>query len=218
MPGTLGRCARDDPEQHLRQAVSHGPLADPPAARARHGLRRQRQRGRGPAAIRLLPALGLLAPLPRPARSSCASATSSVPSRRPSGSSSATGSAGSTRSHTGTPGRSARRGRKIPACRLRRPPPTASGSRSTTGTSSAPEATSSYISASSTVRTADGHGDRGAFGNWLNNLRNVRNICAHYGRVWNRAFDVLIDAPGQARKDADDLLASLAEEGTNNRL
>lgn len=68
------------------------------------------------------------------------------------------------------------------------------------------------------VRTADGHGDRGALGNWLNNLRNVRNICAHYGRVWNRAFDVLIDAPGQARKDADDLLASLAEEGTNNRL
>ena len=68
------------------------------------------------------------------------------------------------------------------------------------------------------VRTADGHGDRGALGNWLNNLRNVRNICAHYGRLWNRAFDVIIDAPGQARKDADDLLASLAEEGTNNRL
>jgi abortive infection bacteriophage resistance protein len=68
------------------------------------------------------------------------------------------------------------------------------------------------------VRTADGHGDRGALGNWLNNLRNVRNICAHYGRLWNRTFDVIIDAPGQARKDADDLLAPLADGGTSNRL
>ncbi|WP_454293319.1 Abi family protein [Salana multivorans] len=68
------------------------------------------------------------------------------------------------------------------------------------------------------VRTADGHGDRGALANWLNNLRNVRNICAHYGRLWNRAFDVIIDAPGRARKDADDLLAPLADSGTSNRL
>ncbi|WP_396906977.1 Abi family protein [Mycolicibacterium phlei] len=68
------------------------------------------------------------------------------------------------------------------------------------------------------VRTADGRGDRGALGNWLNDLRNVRNICAHYGRLWNRAFDVTIDAPGQARRDADDLLAPLADDGTNNRL
>lgn len=52
------------------------------------------------------------------------------------------------------------------------------------------------------VHSADGRGDRGALGNWLNNLRNVRNICAHYGRLWNRTFDVLIDAPGQARTDA----------------
>ncbi|MDN5599538.1 MAG: Abi family protein [Brachybacterium sp.] len=68
------------------------------------------------------------------------------------------------------------------------------------------------------VRTADGRGDRGALDNWLNDLRNVRNICAHYGRLWNRAFDVTIDAPGQARKDADDLLAPLADDGTSNRL
>lgn len=68
------------------------------------------------------------------------------------------------------------------------------------------------------VHTADGRGDRGALSNWLNNLRSVRNICAHYGRLWNRTFDVTIDAPGQARKDADDLLAPLADDGTNNRL
>lgn len=68
------------------------------------------------------------------------------------------------------------------------------------------------------VLTADGHGDRGALGNWLNNLRNVRNICAHYGRLWNRTFDVLIDTPGQSRRDAADPLAPLAQDGIRNRL
>lgn len=68
------------------------------------------------------------------------------------------------------------------------------------------------------VHAADGRGDRGALANWLNSLRNVRNICAHYGRVWNRAFDVLIDAPGRARRSEEDLLAPLADDGTNNRL
>ena len=68
------------------------------------------------------------------------------------------------------------------------------------------------------VHAADGRGDRGALGNWLNDLRNVRNICAHYGRTWNRAFDVTIAAPGKAQRNADDPLAPLADDGTNNRL
>lgn len=68
------------------------------------------------------------------------------------------------------------------------------------------------------VHAADGRGDRGALANWLNSLRNVRNICAHYGRVWNRVFDVLIDAPGQARRNEEDLLAPLVDDGMNNRL
>lgn len=68
------------------------------------------------------------------------------------------------------------------------------------------------------VHSADGRGDRGALANWLNCLRNLRNICAHYGRVWNRAFDVLIDAPGQARRRTEDLLAPLVHNGVNNRL
>ncbi|AOY70801.1 Abortive infection bacteriophage resistance protein [Arthrobacter sp. ZXY-2] len=68
------------------------------------------------------------------------------------------------------------------------------------------------------VSTASGRGDRGALANWLNSLRSVRNICAHYGRLWNRTFDVVIDAPGQARKDADSSLAALAAEGANNKL
>jgi abortive infection bacteriophage resistance protein len=68
------------------------------------------------------------------------------------------------------------------------------------------------------INTADGRGDRGALANWLNNVRNVRNICAHYGRLWNRTFDVLIDAPGQSRKDADSHLSRLVDEGINNKL
>lgn len=68
------------------------------------------------------------------------------------------------------------------------------------------------------IYAADGRGDRKALANWLNNLRNVRNICAHYGRLWNRTFDVLIDAPGRSRKDAADPLHPLAGEGANNKL
>ncbi|WNB89210.1 Abi family protein [Glutamicibacter protophormiae] len=68
------------------------------------------------------------------------------------------------------------------------------------------------------VHAADGRGDRGTLSNWLNDLRNVRNICAHYGRLWNRAFDVTIAAPGKAQRNADDPLAPLADDGTNNRL
>lgn len=58
-----------------------------------------------------------------------------------------------------------------------------------------PQIDQEILAARFQVYTADGKGDRGSLSNWLNNLRNVRNICAHYGRVWNRTFDVLIDAP-----------------------
>ncbi|MEG9246838.1 Abi family protein [Arthrobacter sp. Soc17.1.1.1] len=68
------------------------------------------------------------------------------------------------------------------------------------------------------VSTADGHGDRGALANWLNSLRHVRNICAHYGRLWNRTFDVLIQAPGQTQKDATSPLYPLVDEGVKNKL
>lgn len=68
------------------------------------------------------------------------------------------------------------------------------------------------------VHAADGRGDRRALANWLNNLRHVRNICAHYGRLWNRTFDVLIDVPGQARKDGGHDLSRLADRNINNKL
>ncbi len=81
-----------------------------------------------------------------------------------------------------------------------------------------PQADQEVLAARFQVHTADGKGDRGALSNWLNNLRNVRNICAHYGRLWNRTLDVVIDAPGQARHDPNDLLAPLVREGVNNKL
>lgn len=68
------------------------------------------------------------------------------------------------------------------------------------------------------VHAADGRGDRSALSNWLNSLRNVRNICAHYGRVWNRTFDVIIQAPGQARNGGASPLGSLVDDGINNSL
>lgn len=81
-----------------------------------------------------------------------------------------------------------------------------------------PQSDQEILAARLQVLTADGHGDRGALGNWLNNLRNVRNICAHHGRLWNRAFDVTIEVPGWARKDVKYLLAPLSDDKINNRL
>lgn len=81
-----------------------------------------------------------------------------------------------------------------------------------------PQSDQEILAARFQVHAADGRGDRGVLGNWLNALRNVRNICAHHGRLWNRAFDVTIAAPGKAQRNAGHLLAPLAEDGTNNRL
>lgn len=68
------------------------------------------------------------------------------------------------------------------------------------------------------VLAADGRGDRGAFSNWLNVLRHTRNICAHHGRLWNRTFDVLVDAPGRSRADPAHHLRALAQGGAHNKL
>ncbi|PRA01423.1 abortive phage resistance protein [Arthrobacter sp. MYb224] len=81
-----------------------------------------------------------------------------------------------------------------------------------------PQGDQEILAARFQISTADGKGDRGALSNWLNNLRNVRNICAHYGRLWNRTFDVVIDAPGRARTDASHLLAPLVGDGMSNKL
>lgn len=81
-----------------------------------------------------------------------------------------------------------------------------------------PQLDQEVLAARLQVSTADGRGDRGALANWLNSLRNVRNICAHHGRLWNRTFDVLIDAPGQSRTDPGSPLRRLAEGRENNKL
>lgn len=43
--------------------------------------------------------------------------------------------------------------------------------------------------------TNDEEGDPATFSNWMNHLRHVRNICAHYGRIWNRTLDVALIVP-----------------------
>lgn len=81
-----------------------------------------------------------------------------------------------------------------------------------------PQLDQEILAARFQVNTADGKGDRGAFSNWLNALRVVRNICAHYGRVWNRVFDVIIDTPGDTRNDDQHLLHQLGTSTVSNRL
>ncbi|MFJ2617701.1 Abi family protein [Glutamicibacter sp. NPDC087344] len=81
-----------------------------------------------------------------------------------------------------------------------------------------PQLDQEVLAARFQVNTADGKGDRGAFANWLNALRVVRNICAHYGRVWNRVFDVIIDAPGDARSNGEHPLHHLGTSTVSNRL
>jgi abortive infection bacteriophage resistance protein len=81
-----------------------------------------------------------------------------------------------------------------------------------------PQVDQEILAARLQISTADGRGDRGALANWLNSLRNLRNICAHNGRLWNRTFDVLIDVPGQTRKAASDHLFHLSKDGGNNKL
>lgn len=81
-----------------------------------------------------------------------------------------------------------------------------------------PQADQEILASRFQIYAPDGRGDRGALANWLNNLRHVRNVCAHHGRLWNRTFDVLIDAPGQARKVEKGYLSCLAEGRVNNKL
>lgn len=81
-----------------------------------------------------------------------------------------------------------------------------------------PQLDQEILAARFQINAADGRGDRIALANWLNNLRNVRNICAHYGRLWNRTFDVLIDTPGQAKKENNSHLARLLDGSVNNKL
>lgn len=40
------------------------------------------------------------------------------------------------------------------------------------------------------VLTTSGRGDAAVFSNWLNQLRHIRNLCAHHSRLWNRVLSV----------------------------
>lgn len=57
------------------------------------------------------------------------------------------------------------------------------------------EEDSALIAARAGVTRSDGKGDHGSFSSWLNHFRYLRNVCAHYGRVWNKTFDITLAAP-----------------------
>ena len=68
------------------------------------------------------------------------------------------------------------------------------------------------------VYAKDEGGDYGALGNWLNCIRNIRNVCAHYGRLWNRSFDFAAEPPGRAKRDGNDILSCLNSKDVKNKL
>ncbi|WP_183086364.1 Abi family protein [Mycetocola tolaasinivorans] len=41
----------------------------------------------------------------------------------------------------------------------------------------------------------NGNGDSGAFINWIQHLRQARNVCAHHARLWNRNHSTAISVP-----------------------
>ncbi|WP_277100605.1 Abi family protein [Corynebacterium riegelii] len=51
------------------------------------------------------------------------------------------------------------------------------------------------IAARAGIVNPDGKGDQATFSSWLNHFRYLRNVCAHYGRVWNKVFDTTLAAP-----------------------
>lgn len=53
---------------------------------------------------------------------------------------------------------------------------------------------------------------------WLSCINHVRNICAHYGRLWNRSFDFAAEPPGRAKRDGNDILSCLNSKDVKNKL
>ena len=68
------------------------------------------------------------------------------------------------------------------------------------------------------VSLNDERGDYGAMRSWLRCINHVRNICAHYGRLWNRSFDCAAEPPGRAKRDGNDILSCLNNKDIKNKL
>jgi abortive infection bacteriophage resistance protein len=65
--------------------------------------------------------------------------------------------------------------------------------------SGAQQADRELIATKFDVVTVSGRGDAALFSNWLNQLRHIRNLCAHHSRLWNRVLNVeLSEARGIA--------------------
>ena len=68
------------------------------------------------------------------------------------------------------------------------------------------------------IYAKDEGADYGTLKNWLNCIRNIRNVCAHYGRLWNRSFDFAAEPPGRAKRDGNDILSCLNSKDVKNKL
>ena len=66
------------------------------------------------------------------------------------------------------------------------------------------EEDSALIAARAGITHRDGKGDHGTFSSWLNHFRYLRNVCAHYGRVWNKTFDITPAAPQKHIEELSD--------------
>lgn len=61
-----------------------------------------------------------------------------------------------------------------------------------------PENDRKLVAARFGVLAKNGDGDAGTLFTWLNHLRHLRNLAAHYSRVWNRTFDVVLGRPNRS--------------------
>ena len=67
------------------------------------------------------------------------------------------------------------------------------------------EEDAALIAARAGVTLKNGKGDHRTFSRWLDHFRYLRNVCAHYGRVWNKVFDTSLAAPKEHIKELSHL-------------
>jgi len=68
------------------------------------------------------------------------------------------------------------------------------------------------------IYAKDERGDYGTLKGWLDCIRNIRNICAHHGRLWNRSFDFAVNPPGRVRKHESSIFFCLTHKNIKNKL
>lgn len=81
-----------------------------------------------------------------------------------------------------------------------------------------PEQDQRIIAEQLQILQADRDGDFSVVSTWLNGFRLLRNICHHHGRVWNRVFEIVLNAPTIIRNSPQHVLSDLDDSHINNHL